>query len=782
MAYGFEQQELLSGLMDLDETMLYANRIALELVGGKAEDIQGVHFSDSPWRAHSEEARKAARVAVKKALSGQRTVVEDSFIDKDGVEVPILFSISPLKNEQGEIIGLIPQGMIISDLKRLQRRLETERWETRQWLDSLVSYVIRCSPTGDIIFCNRPLLTALGLELEEILGINFIHLNWPGNTPQTQTDLTRSFEAARAGKKSTIEVCYVQPGGEPNHVLISVSPIFDCNGKVVFLAAEAKNISDQVRAREFLLEQEKAISAHLEVEIEKATRAERESARLREQLIEAAPISVIFLDSADRVVFWNKEFATQLETAGINHQEHTGKTLEEMHIVPEESTTPFSDARYRGPEERALRRLVLHYGTDRQLVFEASTAPIVNHQGKAAGTVVLMNNVTKRERLEAELWQTRSQSEKLSALGQLVAGVAHEINNPLTSIIGCAEYLAEHEMVDADTREAAKLIAFEAKRSGLIVRNLLAFARQGGRVKNWANVNKIIRTVLSVHMSKLRDLNIEAELHLSDDVPDIALDITQMQQVFLNLISNAEDAIEKSGVGTRIEIRSRCIDGEVVVEVQDDGPGVVQENLPRIFDPFFTTKDVGEGTGLGLSICYGVIKEHGGTISSIAVKPHGARFMIRLPSPPAQKQAASLVDSQDTQVPESLLVIDDEPNICLNLTNHLTPLGCSVEAAKNGREALDRLRQRSYDFILLDLDMPVMGGLELFRCLVGELPDQAARTIFMTGTQDQELDGILRRGQHALLIKPFAREDVLKAFQEATRLLGVTLQTEGNGA
>lgn len=230
------------------------------------------------------------------------------------------------------------------------------------------------------------------------------------------------------------------------------------------------------------------------------------------------------------------------------------------------------------------------------------------------------------ERTRAQLVQ----SEKLAALGELVAGVAHELNNPLTSVIGYAQLLESGELGPEEAQRAIRIVLQEADRARRIVQNLLTFARQRTYERGPVDINTALEQTVALRRYELERVGVEFALDLSPDLPPIEGDLFQLQQVFLNLINNAAQAM--AGNRGRIEIRTGLRDGHVVIEVADTGPGIPPEHLHRIFDPFFTTKEVGQGTGLGLSISYGIVREHGGEIYAENRPEGGARFTIKLPA------------------------------------------------------------------------------------------------------------------------------------------------------
>jgi PAS domain S-box-containing protein len=773
MAQAFNQLDTLAVIGDAEGRLLFANKSGLKAVGTTLDAVKGVLFRESPWRNHSDKAKKLTDDMVSRALGGESVLVEDSVIDKKGVEVPIIFSVSPLRNPQSEIIGFVAEGKNISDIKKLQARLQIERWETRQWLDSMVSYVFRCDPDGRIIFCNAPLLQAIGVKLKDVIGLSPLDLSWRANLNGGKHRIAEAIASARQGEKSTIEVPYKDRDGEVNTVLISVSPIVDADGKVVFLAAEAKNITKQVEMREMLIREERYHSKLLEEEVAKAMSALKATEQFNKNLIESAPMGIVYLDDVGRISFANEEMKNKFALAGLSSDDICGKTLDELNIFPAGPSWNVTGSFEAIPIEFRYAKVVMCYGEKEKLMFEANTAPLKGYSNEGKGTVVIMNDVTQRSRLEAELSRTRMQSEKLAALGLLVSGVAHEINNPLTSIIGCAEYLSEDMNLAGKAREAAEIIASDAKRSGEIVRNLLAFARHSVGRKAVTNINEVIRTVMRLRLAGLRDQGINVLFDLRDDMPYVEVDVTQMHQVILNLVNNAAEAIKNSCLGGTITIRTTRKGESVTIMFEDDGPGIPKEILPRIFDPFFTTKNPGEGTGLGLSICYGIIEEHGGTIRVDNNYPHGAIFVVKLPTS-AKVEQYRKQEQGIAWVPSSVLVVDDESNICRSLSHYLTGLGSRVDVAFDGQDAINKARGKTYDLLLVDFKMPNINGLALYRELAGNDPDIANRFVFMTGAQEKELEEFLQTTNSHLLTKPFTRADILELLSKFRQQLNIS--------
>jgi two-component system NtrC family sensor kinase len=261
--------------------------------------------------------------------------------------------------------------------------------------------------------------------------------------------------------------------------------------------------------------------------------------------------------------------------------------------------------------------------------FSVNLSPMRDDQGQITSIVVVMTDITDSAVLRDKLVH----AEKMAAVGQLVSGVAHEVNNPLTAILGFADLMMENPALPESARKDLRVILQEAQRTKQIVQNLLSFARQMPPQRNAVQLNVILRRTIQLRSYDFNSHGVEVVEHLDEGLPDIIGDAHQLQQVFLNILNNAYDAVHAVGRAARIEITTTRAGDAVEVSFRDNGHGISHPD--RIFDPFFTTKEVGKGTGLGLSICYGIVQEHSGEIlAHNNPEGHGATFIVRLPAAP----------------------------------------------------------------------------------------------------------------------------------------------------
>ena len=352
------------------------------------------------------------------------------------------------------------------------------------------------------------------------------------------------------------------------------------------------------------------------------------------------------------------------------------------------------------------------------------------------------------------------QSEKLSAVGEFVAGIAHELNNPLTSVIGFGELLRQTNL-DNKQGNFVNCIVKSSERCHKIVQGLLSFARQAPPERKPLKLNEAVGSVLELMTYEMRTSNISVETQVPDNLPYVMGDPHQLQQVFLNILNNSRQALEERGLNGRITISLEGTETHVRLTFSDNGPGIPPDNLAKIFDPFFTTKPVGKGTGLGLSLCYGIIKEHGGAIRAENGIRGGAIFTIELPiCPKADLPVES--DAEDGSCGtngqgKKALVIDDEVWILDLIRQILQRDGFEVETVSDGKSALDRVARDRYELLVCDWKMPGISGPQLYEQLSALSPEAASRLIFMTGdVVSDTFQTFLKKHAKNCLSKPFS--------------------------
>lgn len=374
--------------------------------------------------------------------------------------------------------------------------------------------------------------------------------------------------------------------------------------------------------------------------------------------------------------------------------------------------------------------------------------------------IFFLKDVTEREEMKERLIH----SERLSAIGELVSGVAHELNNPLTSVVGYSQLLLR-EIGDSRFKTEIKVIVDEALRASNIIRNLLTFARKYEPKMENVDINKLIDETLLLKSYDLKVNNIEVVKDFDNGIPNILIDPNRMKQVFLNIINNAEHAIKEVHKNGRISIVTRYLSGKIKIEFSDNGQGIPSDYIGKIFEPFFTTKKEGRGTGLGLSICYGIIKEYGGHIWAESKVGEGTSILIEIPAKLAdiEERVKNEARIDLNLVGKKGLLIDDELNIIDMLSRFFKLQGCYVEYAADGEKALKRLIENSFDFIVCDIKMPGIDGIEFYRMLKEKGFSEIDKIIFMTGdVMNPVTKDFLNSIKNPYLVKPFDFETLKK--------------------
>ena len=389
----------------------------------------------------------------------------------------------------------------------------------------------------------------------------------------------------------------------------------------------------------------------------------------------------------------------------------------------------------------------------------------------------LVRDVSERKKLDdrtRDIFHQLLQAEKMAALGQTISGVAHELNNPLATILSWAERLSQRPTLEDSVRRGLETIFSESERAARIVRNLLTFARKRQTTRAMVDVNFVVRETLALRAYEQSVTNITVIDALAAGLPQVFADGHQVQQVLLNLVINAEQAmLSANGRGVLVVRTWHDPDQEaVILEINDDGPGIADDVQSKIFDPFFTTKEVGKGTGLGLTVAYAIVQEHGGRIRLESHPNAGASFYVELPvtgasfsQTPASR--SRLQEPVEALAGSTILVVEDEVALAGAVIEALRDVGYLVEHASDGEEALVKVRQQAFDLLICDLKMPRMDGMAFYRTLSAVVPGLARRVIFVTGdVAGTDAERFLEESGCKWLAKPFRLGDLLRAVRE----------------
>jgi PAS domain S-box-containing protein len=597
--------------------------------------------------------------------------------------------------------------------------------------ESLREGIFFNAPDGQVLDANPALLHMLGYDSkEELQRLNFreMYVN-----PSLRDTLLRELELM--GSIQDREVAFRRKDGTQITCLVSGFAIRDTFGRIVRVQGTLVDITERL-------------------EIENRLRQEQEFIR---RLIACFPDMIGVFDRDGRFTYISQRVQDVLgatpeefvgeEFGGRAHPEDRSRLVEMFRRLAS-GEVPYAQVEYRAQHADGSWKML-----------RASAGPLVDAAGKITGVVASARDVTDSRRFEQQL----AQKEKFASMGQMMAGAAHELNNPLTAILGVSDLLRERATDDA-TRRQVEIVLQQARRAAGIVQNLLAFARPAALGRTTVRVDELIQRALQYQHASLQQKNITVDFQAPASLPTIVGDPKLLTQVFLNIITNAEQAISSVRDHGTLKISLEPSEGNLTATFADDGPGISPENAARLFDPFFTTKRPGGGSGLGLTISLAVAKEHGGKIEVHSSPPGGATFRVVLPVPvdnlpqPAASAAGARSAPAVSQVlrGHSALVVDDEDSIREIVQEGLSARGMAVEGAASAEEALAHILKNSYDVVLCDFNLPGLNGEQLFNQLRAQANVSPPRFVFMTGDmlEPDIIASFEQRGAH-LMQKPF---------------------------
>ncbi|MGA8149711.1 MAG: PAS domain S-box protein [Terriglobales bacterium] len=571
--------------ISLDGKLRTVNRRMTELLGVPYVDVVGHkldEFIDEPQRQNVD--RDLARFLERRRWSGM---------------VPVRLKSSHRTLYFDCVLNAIVKGDEVVGVSTLARDVTEEREKERRFtelFETLQEGVYFSTPEGRLLDGNAALVRVLGYEnKEDLLALDPKALN---SDPNQAPVLGRT--ADDQGGVRAREITLRRKDGSLATFLDTSRAVWDTAGKIVRYQGTLVDVTER-RA------------------MEKALRRQEEFQRY---LLESFPDLILVIDLNERYSFVS---ARARELLGFAPEELIGKKVEEDQDHSPEMLMVARDLiagrnTFGGCEYRLRHR----DGTWRTL--RASASPLFDAESKVSGVIVSVRDITMEKKLEQQIIQ----SERLAAMGQMIGGFAHELNNPLTSILGMSELLQDGEVADA-TRKQLEILQQQARRAVEIVQNLMYFSRPPAPGKTPIDLGELVQRTLHLHAYSLRKSNITVDFLREGTIPPVTGDSHQLMQVFLNLILNSEQAMRE--VRDKGTLRIRLEKGEKTVSVifQDDGPGIPPEILPNIFDPFYTTKRPGRGTGLGLSICKAILREHNGNVEAASGPGGGAVFTVSLP-------------------------------------------------------------------------------------------------------------------------------------------------------
>ncbi|MFZ1204012.1 MAG: PAS domain S-box protein [Candidatus Acidiferrales bacterium] len=602
-----------------------------------------------------------------------------------------------------------------------------------QFVESLSAGVFFSTVDGKLLDANPALIRMWGFDSKEEVQKYNIRERYAD--PAQRQQLIRDTTAE--GSVQDRQINYRRKDGSVMLGRASALAIRDHSGRVVRFQGTIVNITKQV-------------------EIEKQLHREQEFSR---RLIDCFPDLIAVVDTEGNFTFASERAK---EVLGIPGGDHVGRRMGgRTHPDDQEALAATIADIVSGRKPSAQLEYRVRHANGSWKTLRGSFGPLFDEAGKITGVVASARDVTESILVEQHL----AQREKLAAMGQMMTGAAHELNNPLTAILGVSDLLREHA-ADEPTRRRADLILQQARRAAGIVQDLLVFSRPAALGNTRIGVAEMVDRALLSQRTALAERNIRVKCETSPGLPPVEGDARLLAQVFTNLIANAEQSIAAARGSGTIEISLSRQGNHVCVTLSDDGAGIAAENMGRIFDPFFTTKRPGGGSGLGLTICLAVVKEHGGRIEVESTPGRGATFHVLLPVAPGTpvtapgdtgaSPKAGVVSGGNPLEGRTVLIVDDEEGIREIVQEGLNARGVKAAAVESSEAALAQLKSNAYDAIICDFNLPGMSGMEFLEKVRAQRGSSPPPFVFMTGEMlDSEAFDRFRKDGMRLLQKPF---------------------------
>ncbi len=728
------------GLLDTQGILLEANRTALNAIAATPNEVVGQPFWETPWWTHSPDLQIQLQQGIERAATGELVRFEAKHFLVDGSFVVVDFSLSPIFDATGKVVMLIPEGRDITDRKQVETALQESRSRYRALVTSAPVGIFQADAGGKCLFINQPCLELIGVTRAEALGegwANTLH-------PEDRASVYHQWHTTvQAQQEFTSEHRFLTPQGRINWVFVKAIGIYDESGTVTGYIGTMMDITER-----------------------KAT-----AQKIQEQaaLLDIATDAIVVRDLDNQIQFWNKSAES---VYGWSAVEAVGRKVTELLYadMPLETTIAARMVREQNAWQGELHKLTKTGGA---VIVESRWTLVRDEAGNPTSILSVDTDITEKKSLEQQFLR----AQRLESLGSLASGIAHDLNNILTPIVGAAQLLPlTLPNLDARSQRLLNMLVESSKRGSGLVKQILTFARGTDGERTTIQLRHILAEIISVARQTFPK-SIEINLNLdSEDLWLVNVDATQIHQVLMNLFVNARDAMPHGGnlmasaeniaidvdLGLSLQLPAGSY---ILITVTDTGIGMTSEMLDRIFEPFFTTKET--GTGLGLSTVQGIIKAHGGSIEVESTVGQSTCFKIYLPAidrrePESPATTENLHDGKGQLV----LVVDDERAIREIIKESLETYNYRVMLASDGIEAIDIYAQNyhSIAIVLVDMMMPHLDAPSIVLAL--KQIDPKVKIVVMSGSY-LNLESVMD-GQKicAVLNKPFSTADLLETLAQ----------------
>ncbi len=669
------------------------------------------------------------RDAQKRIWAGKAIITESEHRHKDGNVTPVEINSRRIEY-QGEP-AVLTVARDITERKQMEAALRKAEQEKGLILNSISESIHYIDREMRVLWANNVAAGTLGLTPEQMVG----HLCYElleRSQPCVNCPVARAFNTGLPEQEQVAST----HGGV---LSMQAYPVRDDNGAIVGAVKVIQNVTERQRAYEAL----------------------RKSEEKHRSLVHNVQLG-IFRSTADPSGRFLEANPAMEEITGYSREELLEMDIADLYRHPEEREGMLEEIVAGGGN--ITKELHLRKKDGTELTVMDRKFPVRDAYGKILYFDGIMDDISERKRMtreKKELEQRAQVASRLASIGEMASGIAHEINNPLTGVVGFAQLLMRKDIPE-DIKMPIETIYNGAQRVASIVHRLLTFARQHKPERSRTSINEVIENTLNLRAYSLETGSIKVTTRLAPELPKTMADAGQLQEVFLNIILNAEAEMKASHGRGNLVIKTERAGNNIRISFRDDGPGIAPENLVRIFDPFFTTREVGQGTGLGLSICHGIVTEHGGRLYAKSKPGKGATFIAELPILDGEPQSEldnPPADELKWATSARILVVDDEPDVTQFLREVLRGAGHQVETTGSAEDARERVSRGSYSLILLDIKLPGMSGIEFYQHLQQTASPLAKKVVFITGdVMSPDTRDFLDKTQSRYITKPFTTE------------------------
>ncbi len=754
-----------------DGNIILINRMAEDLTGWTSEDVLGKPIGEV-LRLHNDIERDN-RIEPLKIIreTGERIVLPGGtvLVLRDGTERPVSGVLSPVHRSQGNFSGVVAVFGDITKLSETEQGMAENEKKYRTLIENSYDLIYEVSSVGRILYVNPVCFELTGYTQEELLGKYVFDFMHPDDVPTNMSIFMRAVVNLTT-EKATFRALH--KSGEYRWLECIGNPYKTSSGEIRGVII-TRDVTERKRTEEDLLALNTLMKAvHRFLDLREVYDVALDIVMDMEN-VDMAMIYLVDKEKKEAVLQAHRnfpEFYPQRAGRIPYPKGITWKVIDTGAIVNIEDAQKDKDIGQAGRDlgHHSLLGIpiflwdevigVIWFLSYKERKFSEGEVYLLSSMGDQIAIAIAKAKMLEEIKSAQE---KLVQSEKLASLGQMISSIAHEINNPLTPIVGYSQRLLAMSGLDDNEKKSLEIINDSAQRVAKIIEKLLSFSRKSRPQRSYEDINALLKQSLEFREYQLKLENIEVVTDFGGEAPMSMVDSNQLQQVFTNIILNAEQAMSGYRDKGLLKVSTRVLEGSVIeIKLEDNGPGIRKDVIGKIFDPFFTTKEPGKGTGLGLAVAYGIIREHGGEVRAESSEGAGTTFVVVLPVSGQTAEPAPAAEKVSEARPvnpneKRILVVEDEELVVDLIKGVLEHDNITIDNAGDGEEALVKTASGDYDLIVCDIKMPGMSGIAFYDRIKELKPRLAERVIFITGDPSSETMDFINKTGNEYITKPF---------------------------